>query len=221
MNVNHAIRYRKSVRKFLNKPVPRQLIEQVLDTSRWAPSGGNCQPWRVEVVTGKALDRVSSSILSAREQGRKPLPDLEYYPEAWTSPYRERRFNCGIALYSAMGIKRGDAQARQEAWLQNYRFFNASSAMFFFMPQSLGIGFLMDMGIFIQTVALAAMEAGLATCIQASLAEYPDIVRDILQVSDEFMLVCGMSIGYEDIEADVNRFRTSRAELEEFVSWHE
>ena len=205
----------------MEEPVPRHLIENVLDAARWAPSGGNCQPWRVEVVTGDALKRISRNILSAREKGMKPEPDFDYYPESWVSPYRERRFQCGIALYTALGIKRGDNRARLKAWLENYRFFGAPVGLFFFLPRALGTGFLMDMGIFIQSVALLATEQGLSTCIQASLAEYPDIVRSLLNVPEDFSLACGMSLGYEDEGAGVNRFRTQRVLLKEFVTWHE
>ncbi len=221
METTLAIRSRKSVRKFLKKPVSRQLLEDVLDIARWAPSGGNCQPWRVAVVTGKTKEEITSNILAAKDRGIEESPDLDYYPSSWINPYRERRFQCGVALYNAMGIKRGDTEARRQAWLQNYRFFDAPAGLFFFIPKALGTGFLIDMGIFIQTVALAAMDKGLATCIQASLAGYPGLIREQLGITDDFNLVCGMSIGYEDPEARVNNFRTERANLEEFVSWHD
>ncbi len=220
MEIHQAIRARKSVRKFTDRPVSKALLERLLDIARWSPSGGNCQPWRVEVVTGSAKNQITEAILSARKQGVNESPEFEYYPASWTSPYKERRFQCGIALYSAMKIERRDVAARKDAWDQNYRFFGAPVGLFFFMPASLGKGFLMDMGMFIQTLALAAMEEGLATCIQASLAGYPDIVKECLRVPDDFMLVCGMSMGYEDETAEVNNFRTTRAPVEEFVYWH-
>ncbi len=221
MNTEEAIRTRKSVRRFQDRPVPRKVVEGLLDIARWAPSGGNCQPWRVDVAAGRAKKEITEAILSARRQGAEECPEFEYYPESWINPYRERRFQCGIALYSAMEIERGDAEARRQAWLENYRFFGAPVGLFFSMPRALGKGFLMDMGIFIQTLALAAVEAGLATCIQASLAGYPRIVKKCLEIPDDFILVCGMSMGYEDRDARVNNFRTTRAPLEEFVSWHQ
>ena len=221
METFEAIRARKSVRKFTDRPVSRTTLEGLLDIARWSPSGGNCQPWRVDIATGMARKQVTEAILSARKQGVKECPEFEYYPESWINPYRERRFQCGIALYSAMGIERGDSNARQEAWEENYRFFGAPVGLFFSMPRALGTGFLMDMGIFIQTLALAAVEAGLSTCIQASLAAYPEAVKKCLDIPDEFILVCGMSMGYEDKKAGVNSFRTPRAPLEEFVSWHD
>ena len=221
MEIKQAIRTRKSVRKFLNRPVLRELLEGVLDAAKWVPSGGNCQPWRVEVATGHTKEQLTESILSAREQGEKESPDLDYYPRSWISPYKERRFECGVGLYKALGIRRGDSEGRKAAWFENYHFFGAPAGLFFFMPRELGTGYLIDMGIFIQTVALAAVDVGLSTCIQASLAEYPAIVREHLNIPEEFLLVCGMSMGYEDENAVVNTFRTTRAPLKEFVTWHE
>ncbi len=221
MDICTAIKERKSVRKFLDKPVDKNTIKKVLEVARWAPSGANCQPWRVEVVTGKTKDKITNAILEAKAQGVTETPEMDYYPETWKNPYKERRFKCGLALYSAIGIKRGDAEARKEAWYRNYSFFDAPVGLFFFMPKCLGIGYLVDMGIFIQTVALAAMEYGLATCIQASLAEYPKTVKKILEVPDTFSLICGMSLGYEDKEAKINQFRTTRISVDEFVSWHD
>ncbi len=221
MDTIEAIRTRKSVRKFLNKPVEKEIIYKILDAARWAPSGANCQPWRVEIVSGTTKEKITKAILEAKANNVSEPPDIEYYPKTWKNPYKERRFKCGLALYSALGIERGDTTARKEAWFRNYEFFGAPLGLFLFMPKALGTGFLVDIGIFLQTVVLACTNEGLATCIQASLAEYPSIIKEILNVPEEFRLVCGLSIGYEDKAAPVNQFRTTRIEVEDFTKWHD
>ncbi len=221
MDIRTAIKERKSVRKFLDKPVDKRTIEELLEVAKWAPSGANCQPWRVDVVMGKKKDEITRAILEAKEKGITEEPEMDYYPETWKNPYKERRFKCGLALYSAIGIKRGDVEARKEAWFRNYKFFDAPVGLFFSMPKCLGTGYLVDMGIFIQTVALAALDFGLSTCIQASLAEYPNTVKRILDIPDTFSLICGMSLGYEDKNAPINSFRTQRVSIEDFVNWHQ
>ncbi len=221
MDIIDAIKNRKSVRKFLDKSVDRKILFEVLDAARWSPSGANCQPWRVEIVTGKTKQRITEAILRAKKEGFMEPPDMDYYPEVWKNPYKERRFKCGLALYSALGIERGDAEARKQAWFRNYEFFGAPVGVLLFMPRVLGTGFLVDMGIFIQSFVLACMDKGLATCIQASLAEYPTLVKEILKVPDDFKMVCGISVGYEDSSDPVNNFRTTRVDVEEFTRWHE
>ncbi len=221
MDTTEAIRNRKSVRKFLKKPVEKQTLIRVLDTARWSPSGANCQPWRVEIVSGLTKENITKAILEAKAKNLTEPPDIDYYPKVWENPYKERRFRCGLALYSALNIKRGDAKARKKAWLRNYEFFGAPTGIFIFMPNALGTGFLVDIGIFIQSLVLACTNEGLATCIQASLAEYPSIVKKILGVSEDFRLVCGISVGFEDKSSPVNQFRTTRIDVTEFVSWHD
>ncbi|NPA94943.1 MAG: nitroreductase [Thermodesulfobacteria bacterium] len=221
MDTASAIRERKSVRKYLDRPVSKEVLYKVLDIARWAPSGANCQPWRVEVVSGETKDKITKAILEAKAKGHTEDPDIDYYPEVWRNPYKERRFKCGLALYSALGIERGDSEGRRRAWFRNYEFFGAPVGVFVFMPKSLGTGFLVDIGIFIQSFTLACLDQGLGTCIQASLAEYPSIVKSILSIPDDFRLVCGISVGYEDTSAPVNQFRTTRIEVDEFTNWHE
>lgn len=221
MDVLDAIRERHSARAFLDRPVPRRVIEEVLDVARWSPSGGNVQPWQVAVVTGDTKRRMGEAIIGAREDGIRENPDFPYYPESWVSPYKDRRFQCGIGLYQALGIDRKDASARKAAWYANYRFFDAPVGLLFFLDRALEFGFLMDMGIFMQSVMLAAKGLGLATCAQASLAEYPDLVRGILDLPRDLEVVGGMSLGYPDPDAPINQYRTARIQVDSFTRWYE
>ncbi|RMH62766.1 MAG: nitroreductase [Zetaproteobacteria bacterium] len=217
MHVREALRARKSVRAYLDKPVPRALIEALLDDARHAPSGANIQPWQVAVVSGASKLRLQRALLAAFEAGEPARMDYRYYPEHWRSPYRERRRRCGLQLYRAVGIEREDQARRRAQWAANYRAFDAPVFMFFFLDGDMQTGAWLDYGMFLQSLMLAAVEHGLATCVQASLAEYPDIVKRVLGYPESSVLVCGMALGYEDRAAPINGYRTTREDVHTFA----
>jgi len=219
MNINEAIKSRISVRAYLDKPVSKETITQILDTAKWSPSGTNTQPWKVVVVQGKTKDAITEGFLDAQKNGVKPNPDYQYYPETWIEPFKARRFQCGMDLYKALEIGREDKDKRIEAGLDNYRFFGAPITLFFFIDKVMGKGSWFDMGMFYQSIMLAAREHGLGSCPQASTSDYPDLVREKLGVSDNFDLMCGLSLGYPDDSKPVNQYRTARENVEDFTSW--
>lgn len=221
MDTLEAMRGRRSTRAFLDKPVARDVIESILDAARWAPSGVNTQPWQVAVVSGQTKERISAALLAARQNKEPERPDYSYYPKVWDEPYKSRRKAVGVALYAALGIGKDDMSARMKAWNNNYHFFGAPVGLLFFLDRSLAQGSWVDIGMFIENVMLAARAHGLETCPQASLAEYPDLVRGILGVPDTRVLVCGMALGYADAAHPVNRFRTEREPVGTFTSWFE
>ncbi|RKZ67927.1 MAG: nitroreductase [Gammaproteobacteria bacterium] len=222
MNTTEAICDRISTRAYLDKAVSNETIIKILDTARWSPSGTNTQPWKVAVVQGKTKQAITDAFLNANKNGIKPNPDYEYYPTEWVEPYKDRRFKCGMDLYKALEIGREDKEKRVEAALANYRFFDAPVTLFFFIDKIMCKGSWFDMGMFLQSVMLAAREQGLGSCPQASTSDYPDLVREILGVSaDQFSLICGLSLGYADEEHPVNQYRTSREEVDSFTTWFE
>ena len=221
MDVLEAMRGRKSTRAYLDKPVVRATVESILDAARWAPSGVDSQPWKVAVVTGTTKDRLSSDLLAARTAKQPENPDYAYYPSEWQEPYKSRRKATGLALYRALNIGKDDPFARLKAWNNNYRFFGAPAGLLFFVDRALAQGAWVDMGMFIENVMLAARAHGLDTCPQASLAEYPDIVRGILNFPNTHALVCGMALGYADANAPANSYRTEREPVNAFTTWHD
>ncbi len=221
MNVCDAIKSRYSIRAFLDKAVARETIEALLDIARWAPSGGNLQPWNVMVVTGESKQGIGNAIIQARADGEKERSDFSYYPDEWFEPYKSRRVASGVALYQVLNIKREDTEKRNEAWNNNFRFFDAPVGLLFFIERNLGRGAWVDLGIFLQSLMLAATEHGLATCPQASLADYPDIIRKILAIDENYALICGLSLGYAKPEAPENNYRTERDEVSEFTKWYD
>lgn len=217
MKVREALSIRKSVRAFLPKEISREQIERILDAARHAPSGVNTQPWQVAVVQGDKKLQLQAELESRFREGTAAAMDYQYYPFEWTGPYRQRRKACGLQLYSAMQINREDKQRQLDQWAANYRAFDAPVMLFFFMDRDLGTGSFLDYGMFLQSLMLAAVEEGLATCAQAALGEYPDVVKAALGYPDDTILIGGMALGYEDSEAAANSYRTPREDVHAFT----
>lgn len=219
MDIVSAIQQRQSCRAFLDQSVSKTVISDILNTARYTPSGVNTQPWRVVVIQGERLQALGHAIVSAKEANIPENPDYAYYPQAWHSPYKERRKACGLALYSALNIDKSDVERRKEQWYKNYHFFGAPVGLLFFIEHALEKGSWVDMGMFIQTVMLAAKGFGLDTCPQAALADYPDIVREHCQLDKSFDLICGMALGYMDASDPVNQYRTEREPVSTFTTF--
>lgn len=219
MDTIEAIKKRHATRGFTDQAVNHELVEKILDAARWAPSGVNTQPWNVVVVEGHAKQQLSEALIAARLQGMTPNPDYDYYPDEWKEPYRSRRKDCGLALYQALDIRREDTGKQVEAWNNNYRFFGAPVGLIFYIDRQLNKGSWLDMGMFLQNIMLAATHLGLSTCPQASLAEYPDIVRQQLGIEQQFAIVCGMALGYADPGHPANSYRLERDLPDKFTTW--
>ena len=221
MEVTEAIRNRKSTRAFLPKPVDKEIVTNILECARWAPSGVNSQPWQVVVASGETKQKLGTALTKCRTEGQPARQDYEYYPKNVEEPYVARRQACGKALYAALKIERNDIEKRKEQWMKNYHSFDAPIALYFFIDGILETGSWVDCGMFIQNVMLAARGFGLETCAQAALAEYPDIVRGILEIPDSKKLICGMALGYADYNDPSYQYRTEREPVETFTTWHD
>ncbi len=219
MNVLEALQQRKSVRAFLKKEVKQETVEAILTAASQAPSGANIQPWQVAVVTGDTKQALQTKIENSFRAGDKAHADYNYYPLTWIEPYKSRRRDCGMQLYSTLNIKREDKQRQMDQWAANYRAFDAPVMLLFFMDASMQTGSYTDYGMFLQSIMLAAVENGLATCPQASLADYPDIIKAHLGYPQNSILLCGMALGYEDKDALVNSYRTPREEVNTFTQY--
>ncbi|MFK8014296.1 MAG: nitroreductase [Gammaproteobacteria bacterium] len=212
---------RRSVRAFKNTPLSRETIEGLLERAKWAPSGGNLQPWTVHVIAGDRLEALKADI--ARLIGPHPNGtggEYQIYPDKLAEPYRTRRYACGSALYESLGIDRSDKPRRAHQFAENFRFFGAPVSLFITIDRSMQLGQWSDLGMFIQTFMLLATEAGLGTCAQEAWSIWPQAVGEALAIPDAHMLFCGVAVGYEDKDMPVNQWRTERAPLDEFVQWH-
>ena len=219
MNVSKALEQRKSVRAYLDKAVEPEKITAILDAARHAPSGVNTQPWQVAVVSGKTKLRLQEKIEATFRGGDKGKAEYSYYPSEWKEPFISRRKECGLLMYKTLGIERTDRERQTDQWAANYRAFDAPVMLLFFMDSAMQEGSYLDYGMFMQSVMLAAVEQGLATCPQASIADYPEIIKSELGYGDETILLCGMALGYEDTNALVNSYRTSREAVSAFTQY--
>jgi nitroreductase len=218
--VEEAIVSRRSVRGFLPDPVPRELLEHLIEVAARAPSGSNTQPWQLHVLTGAALRRLSDALHAAFQAGEAEHADYAYYPLEWRSPYLERRRANGLALYALTGVARGDKQAAMRQRGRNYRFFGAPVELILTLDKDMQHGAFLDSGMFLQNLMLAARARGLDSCAQASLANYPGIVARHLGLGDEQRVVCGLALGWADPQEPANALRTPREPLERFCRFH-
>jgi len=221
LTVTQAIRQRHSTRAFLDRPVELSTIQTILDTARFAPSGVNTQPWQVAVVTDETKQQLQNAFLAEFEAGNRGQMDYGYYPDEWHPPYKQRRVTTGKQLYGALNIERQDKERQKAQWAANYRAFDAPVMLIFLIDQSLNTGSYFDYGMFVQNIMLLAEEAGLATCSQGALGEYPQIIRQQLDYDENKLILGGMAIGYEDTNHPVNQYRTEREAIENFTKFFE
>ncbi len=214
MNVQDAIKSRKSIRAFKSTKVPRKKIEEILKLAQRAPSGTNTQPWYVHVCTGKICKMISKEVLELMKNGAGyPYEDFDYYPKKWNEVHKARRRGVGWALYGLLGIKKGDREASRKQSARNFTFFDAPVGLFFTTDKYLGRGSWADVGLYMQTVMIAARGFGLDTCPQAAWIPYQEPVLRLLKIPDSQVLVSGMSMGYANHDAVENTLISDREEL--------
>jgi len=222
--VDAAITSRRSIRAFLPTPVAREDIAAILDVASRAPSGTNCQPWKVYVLTGAAKERLSDEILRAHNDptlAREHAEEYAYYPREWVAPYIDRRRKVGWDLYTLLGLTRDNKAGMHAQHGRNYRFFDAPVGMIFTIDRVLETGSWLDYGMFLQNIMVAARGRGLDTCPQAAFTQYHRIIAKELALPENEMVVCGMSLGYADPDKIENSLVTERVPVSEFAKFVE
>ena len=214
------IKRRHCQRAFLDEPVPRTELELILIAAANAPSGKNTQPWLVEIVEGETLADLSQRLCVLFDANTQPAPDYAYCPDPEPSEFVDRARACGHAIFSHKGIDRHDRAARREHSRENFLFFNAPIVCIFHLPKLAERGNFLDLGMFMQNVMLGLVAYGLGSCPQASIAGYPDAIRECLELSENRLVVAGLAIGRPDPAASVNSFIPSRLPLAEYTQWH-
>ena len=230
-SVDAAITSRRSVRAFLPKPVPRELIEHILRTASHAPSGNNAQPWKVYVLQGARRDELTRQVCKAHDT-LLAQPELagqyrsangySYYPPKWVEPYLGRRRQTGWGMYGALGIVKGETQRMHAQHGENFSLFGAPVGLLFTLDRVMGLGCLLDYGMFWQNIMIAARARGLHTCAQTAWVSFENIVMPLIGANaEQELLVGGMAIGYADPNAPINAFQTPREPPEAFTRWVE
>jgi nitroreductase len=207
-DLDQAIRERRSVRGFLSKPVPRDVLEEVLALAQHAPSNCNVQPWRVYIASGHTANTLRGALVQAATTGE---PSAMMTPiDQFFGTYREKQIACAVELYGKMGIERGDRVGRLKASLRNFEFFDAPHVAYICMAKSFGIGVALDVGMYVQTLMLAMQSRGISSCAQAALRAFPEVVAEHLDIPDDEQILCGLSFGYEDPDVPANQTRQTR-----------
>ncbi len=220
LSVTEALLQRHSVRAFLPTPVERETIAEILTLAARAPSGGNLQPWHVDVVAGAALEQFRSRIHQALGDGLQPT-EFNVYPPGISDEHERRRRQCGADLYDAIGIKRDEKARRWAQFLRNYELFGAPAALFFSLDRYCDRPQWAHLGMFMQNVMLLAEERGLSTCPQEAWAALHQTVSDFLELPGDRIFYSGMAIGLADRDHPINGFRTGREPLDRYVRFHD
>lgn len=217
--IEAAITSRGSTRAFLDTPVSRTVIERILRAASYAPSGSNMQPWKVRVLTGAAKDRLVDTVTTLHDAGDTGKRDYKYYPDPFPEPYLSRRRATGWGLYGVLGIEKGQKERMHEQHGRNFRFFDAPVGMIFTIDRVMEIGSWLDYGTFIQNIMVMARGLGLHTCPQAAWANYHGVIREVLDIPEDEVVVCGMALGYGDDSDIVNTFRPVREPVDAFAQF--
>jgi nitroreductase len=222
--VDWALVTRRATRAFLPTPVSRKDVEAILDVARYCASGVNMQPWHVHVLVGAAKERLSEAILRVYDDAslaaRLDEP-YDYYPQEWVSPYIDRRRKVGWDLYGLLGIRKTDKELMHAQHGHNYRFFGAPVGLMFTIDRGMGRGSLIDYGMFLQSIMVAARARGLDTCPQAAFTPFHRVISRELAIPEQQMFVCGMSLGYADPSRIENSLVTDREAVSSFTTFHE
>lgn len=223
ITVIDAITKRSSKRKFLDKPVPKDIQEKILSAANMTPSGANMQPWIVYAISNKeVLDSIGQDIIRHIDAGGDIDQFIQYYPLQWINPYKRRRITTGVGLYKLLEVDRKDDERRKELWHDNYRWFGAQTVFFVFTDKSLidgAQGALIDCGAYMQSIMLAAQAYGVDSCPQGSTTEYGKVIAKTLQTPDNLALLYSIVLGYEDTSAIQNSYQPERAPMDELVKF--
>ena len=216
-SVTEAVLSRRSIRSFADRPVPLEILRQVMDTARWAPSGCNFQPWEGAILTGEPLRQLQDKMRATPPQDPKEYSwsDPEVLPECLA-----RLHQVGADMYTAMNIDRGDKAARGDFMASNIASFDAPAVLMVYFPRVMGPPQWSDVGMWLQTIMLLLREQGLDTCPQEFLSLYAKLIKDFVGVSDEsHIFFCGIAIGYRDEEDPVNGFDRKREPLDSKIKF--
>ena len=226
VTIQQAMDSRMSARAFTQQAVTQEVITDILHMASRAPSGTNTQPWKVYVLQGESRNSLVTKVCAAHDEIRahpEKAADYreayDYYPEKWVSPYIDRRRENGWSLYGLLGIGKADKDKMHLQHQRNYKFFDAPVGLMFTLDKVMGRGSLVDYGMFLQSVMLAARAHGLHTCPQAAWNGFATIILPHIGAGPDEMLVCGMALGYADDQDIVNTFRTPREAVASFTHW--
>lgn len=204
MSMTETLKIQRTIRAFKPDPVAEEIIREVIELARLAPSNSNTQPWHLAVVSGAARTKLQQNIFAELKAGRQPNPTFPPGGAGLNGRYKERQRECGFQYYGVAGVDREDKQGRTDLLLKNYQFFGAPHAAFLSYPKTMHRANAIDLGIFLQTLMLLFVERGIFSCAQGALAAYPEPVKALLPIPEGNAILCGLSFGYPDLDNQLN-----------------
>ncbi len=213
--VDSVLRQRRSLRAYEPDPVPRQLLEELLAVAASAPSNSNTQPWHVHAVAGAPKEALRAALVTAFNEGT--LPPSPHFPDPLPAEYAQRQQDFGARYYQSLGIDVTDMAGRTQQTAKNFGFFGAPVGLIFTIDRRLAAHSWLDLGLLVQNVMIAACARGLGTCPQVSFARFHPVIAQHLALGEHELTVCGMSLGYPQRDAAVNRIGMPRRSVQEFV----
>lgn len=223
MDIIEAIQTRRSIRSFKPDPVPREILEQLLLVSRWSPSGSNTQPWEVLVLTGKILDEVKGRLVDVMQPGPEKSaahPDIPYPP--MPEPFVNRQRALGKQMQAHLSLKEPfrPGSSGNDRRTSAAHFFGAPAGLIVCVEKEISPRSFLGLGMIAQTIALAALNYGLGTCIMSMVTYWPEIYREMFHIADSKLIAFGIAVGYPNMEARINTFPRTREPLETFTKWY-
>lgn len=215
MDITKAIQTRKSIRGYKPDPVPKEILENIIDLSRRAPSLMNTQPWEITVVTGAVLDNI-------KRRNIEMLASAGFTPYALQGVHRQRQVDLGVQIFQLMGIAREDKERRMEWMQRGFCFFDAPAAIILSVDkpllESVPIS-RFDIGAISQNILLAALNYGLGTCVHNQGVAFPEVVKEYAGIPESKEIIICISIGYPDWDFPANKLESKREPVESITTW--
>jgi len=219
MELINAVRGRRSIRKFKSNEIPREIVQEIMATARWAPSWGNTQPCEFYVLTGKPLEEFKKENRELLVRGQSIAPDVPM-PEVWPEHLKRRYGEIGSILLTTLNIKREDKEARNKLYEDMALLFGAPCLIVACIPRDILVEYAMlDVGLILQTICLLAYDKGIGTCIMAVTVRHPGLLRKIISIPEDRKIIMGVVLGYPDQDFPLNNFERTRADISEYVKW--
>ena len=219
MDIIDAIHKRQSIRSFKDREVSQETVREILNISKFAPSGGNTQPWKVYVLNQNIMKELESAILHNLDNGVSEKPNFSIYPQPMSDHLKNRVKECGKLMYGALEINKDDIEGRLNQLKQNFSFFGAPVGMLITVEKEVDLNGWGHVGHFIQNLCLSSIEFGLGTCLQESWSMYPETVQKITNYKKSEILWCGVALGYPNNDHPINNYRTPREDIDTFAKF--
>jgi nitroreductase len=225
--ISEFLASRRSTRDFQTKPIPSEILNQIVQDALTAPSWSNTRPFMIAIADGAKKDQISAEFLKRWEYistnlrkgliGKVKIAITRYglptsnriIAKPYSKDLRPRAMRLGADLYGHYGIERKDRDARDQWWAQNYKFFGAPTELFIYIHKSLGIYSAADAGLMMQNLILSAHGHGLGTCPQGAVGIWDDVIREEFEIPKNYRLLCGIAIGYPT-DSHANQFKADR-----------